>query len=612
MRTKNHQSDQGDVIELEESKDDLFARKRICIKTKLEDNILEKFKIIIRGKIFVIRAKELFAWSPVFKEVKEVEYCSDDESLNGEEAFKGENNNNSNVDNESYVDVVSNTCFGEFNGNLDGENAVEKPVNEKEQSSDPFGIYGLLGKKDDDPIEQGSTGKEPAKSLNRSVCSRVVKDTHNLDVDLGPDGRGSAHTQKKGGSVFEILDDIIKVGIAMGYSMEGCEKDIEENHTISDNFLVLYGIWKPSKTKLLVISIYAPQALSEKRLIWNYISLLISRWGGECIVMGDFNEVRCVEEHMGSVFNVHGANAFNDFISNSSLIDVRLEGFSFTWSHPSATKMIRLDRFLVSDGFTSIFPYLSAICLDRHLSDHRPILLHDAVIDYGATHFRFYHLWLSWNGFDQMITRVMVDGDWVVNPKCVKEEFRLHFASRFNDPGDTRSKISFNFPNRLSFDQVMEMECQGINIDNTVTISHLFYANDAIFIGEWSEANLNRIFQILHCFYLASGLKINVQKSHLLGVGIPHSITSAAALILGCSVMTTPFKYLDVTVGSNMSRINAWDESICKLKSRLSKWKLKMLSAHPSEICLRSFPHLCYVPLQGLGEVKVGDHVKFL
>ncbi|GJX11691.1 RNA-directed DNA polymerase, eukaryota [Tanacetum coccineum] len=66
----------------------------------------------------------------------------------------------------------------------------------------------------------------------------------------------------------------------------------KETHIISDHFLVLYGSWKPNKTKLLVISIYAPQSLAEKRLLWNYISLLISRWGGECIVMGDFNEIK--------------------------------------------------------------------------------------------------------------------------------------------------------------------------------------------------------------------------------------------------------------------------------------------------------------------------------
>ncbi|GJX34685.1 putative reverse transcriptase domain-containing protein [Tanacetum coccineum] len=50
----------GEVLDIEENRDNFFARKRICIKTNQEDNILEKFKIIVKGKIFVIRAKELF------------------------------------------------------------------------------------------------------------------------------------------------------------------------------------------------------------------------------------------------------------------------------------------------------------------------------------------------------------------------------------------------------------------------------------------------------------------------------------------------------------------------------------------------------------------------
>ncbi|GJR03803.1 RNA-directed DNA polymerase, eukaryota [Tanacetum coccineum] len=75
----------GEVLELEDNKDDCFARKRICIKTKQEDNILEKFKIIVRGKIFVVRAKELFVWSPSFKGVNDAEFVSDDDSGNGEE-----------------------------------------------------------------------------------------------------------------------------------------------------------------------------------------------------------------------------------------------------------------------------------------------------------------------------------------------------------------------------------------------------------------------------------------------------------------------------------------------------------------------------------------------
>nr|GEZ20410.1 hypothetical protein [Tanacetum cinerariifolium] len=73
-------------------------------------------------------------------------------------------------------------------------------------------------------------------------------------------------------------------------------------------------------------------------------------------------------------------------------------------------------------------------------------------------------------------------------------------------------------------------------------------------------------------------LSIDIKKSHLLGVGIPDSIVNAAAEFLSCSVMKTPFKYLGVMVGGNMSLVKSWDNTVEKLNQRLSKWKLKTLS----------------------------------
>ncbi|GJZ49499.1 hypothetical protein Tco_0603689 [Tanacetum coccineum] len=56
-----------------------------------------------------------------------------------------------------------------------------------------------------------------AKEMNNS---QVVHE----DVSFNSVG-GSGNN--KGGSVFGVLDEMIRVGRAMGYSMEGCEKDIE-------------------------------------------------------------------------------------------------------------------------------------------------------------------------------------------------------------------------------------------------------------------------------------------------------------------------------------------------------------------------------------------------
>ncbi|GJX35316.1 RNA-directed DNA polymerase, eukaryota [Tanacetum coccineum] len=202
---------------------------------------------------------------------------------------------------------------------------------------------------------------------------------------------------KEGGSILEILEEMITVGQTMGFSMEGCVKDMEkiigtqgelggilflghqyvkkDNHIISDNFVALYGTWIPNNMKLLLISVYAPQVRSSKRLLWNYLSSLIIRWKGECLVMGDFNEVRSIDERWGSTFNKQGADLFNSFISSSGLIDIQMEGYSFTWAHPSASKM-----------------------------NHRPILLKEVHSDFGPTPFRFFHSWLDLPGFDEMIS----------------------------------------------------------------------------------------------------------------------------------------------------------------------------------------------------------------
>nr|GEY85064.1 RNA-directed DNA polymerase, eukaryota [Tanacetum cinerariifolium] len=269
----------------------------------------------------------------------------------------------------------------------------------------------------------------------------------------------------------------------------------KENHIISDNFIALYGSWVSKKVKLLMRSIYAPQSSASKRILWNYISNLIGCWDGYYMVMRDFNVVRCVEDRFGSEFNAQSSNEFNCFISNSGLIEIQLEGYSFTWSLQSAKKMSKLDRFLVSDGLLSIFPHLSEIFLDRHLSDHRPILLREMIFDYGPSPFRrrleilknlhdinsanardymqkdkiqwaiegdenskFFHGIINRKRVNLAIKGVMADGDWVDNPCRVKEEFRLHFANRFRAPVDTRYKLNYTFPNKLHPDQMATLE----------------------------------------------------------------------------------------------------------------------------------------------------------
>nr|GEX03506.1 RNA-directed DNA polymerase, eukaryota [Tanacetum cinerariifolium] len=141
--------------------------------------------------------------------------------------------------------------------------------------------------------------------------------------------------------------------------------------TISDNFVAIYGTWLPSNYKV--------------------------------VVLGDFNKLRNSDERRGSCFNPTSARVFDQFISASSLVDVKMEGYTFTWSHPLGSKMSKLDRFLVSEGIFFIFPSIMAVCLDRHLSDHRLIILCEVQTDFGPISFQFYHSWISLEGFDAIV-----------------------------------------------------------------------------------------------------------------------------------------------------------------------------------------------------------------
>ncbi|GKB65013.1 RNA-directed DNA polymerase, eukaryota [Tanacetum coccineum] len=155
---------------------------------------------------------------------------------------------------------------------------------------------------------------------------------------------------------------------------------------------------------ILIVVVYAPHDVRDKRLLWDYLSHVSNQWAGEVVMMGDFNEVRYKSDRFGSNFNAHGADIFNNFIINAGLEEVPLGGSAYTWCHKSASKMSKLDRFLVSENLLNTCPNISAITLDRFLSDHRPILLREASFDYGPTPFWFFHFWFDVDGFDKFVT----------------------------------------------------------------------------------------------------------------------------------------------------------------------------------------------------------------
>nr|GEU66210.1 RNA-directed DNA polymerase, eukaryota, reverse transcriptase zinc-binding domain protein [Tanacetum cinerariifolium] len=81
----------------------------------------------------------------------------------------------------------------------------------------------------------------------------------------------------------------------------------------------------------------------------------------------------------------------------------------------------------------------------------------------------------------------------------------------------------------LSFQRVVDAGLfKGLELSSSLIISHMFYADDAIFIGQWCDGNINTLVRMI--------------------------------------------------VGGSMSRVSRWNEVVERVKNRLSKWKMKALS----------------------------------
>lgn len=101
-----------------------------------------------------------------------------------------------------------------------------------------------------------------------------------------------------------------------------------------------------------------------------------------------------------------------------------------------------------------------------------------------------------------------------------------------------------------------------------VSLSHLMYADDVTFIGEWSEINFINLNRLLRCFFLASGLCVNLVKSKVYGVGVGNDEVSRLASLLNCEPVNLPFTYLGLPVGANMRLAKHWSPVIDRFKKK--------------------------------------------
>nr|GFA43589.1 hypothetical protein CTI12_AA308650 [Tanacetum cinerariifolium] len=168
----------GNVMDIEESLGSSFARKRLTLH----------LDALLLG-------------------VQESGYNSEDDSFLGNvNNLDTPQHDKANSTGESDDEGLSDTIFGDNSQSPCHDRHDENVQETTQHSEDPFGLYKLL--------------KKPINNL-------VAEDATSLSHPPGFTPQVQSYFTHNGGSILEVLDDMIKVGRSMGYEMEGCSNDIE-------------------------------------------------------------------------------------------------------------------------------------------------------------------------------------------------------------------------------------------------------------------------------------------------------------------------------------------------------------------------------------------------
>nr|GEW95014.1 RNA-directed DNA polymerase, eukaryota [Tanacetum cinerariifolium] len=216
------------------------------------DNILEKFKVIFKGKVYTARAKELFTWTSIFLDHKESEYTSDDESLHGaKNKSVGSQHEEDDLVDDSDVEDVSETFFGDKHPSPNNSvcNSSEKENDhrgvdlntETDKVNSPL-VHTKVMNNSQKVHENMTSNGESAFNYSHNAHNggsilevlddmiRVMNNSQKVHENVTSNGESAfnySHNYHNGGSILEMLDDMIRVGQSMGYAMEGRMKDIE-------------------------------------------------------------------------------------------------------------------------------------------------------------------------------------------------------------------------------------------------------------------------------------------------------------------------------------------------------------------------------------------------
>ncbi|XP_071687435.1 uncharacterized protein [Rutidosis leptorrhynchoides] len=197
-----------------------------------------------------------------------------------------------------------------------------------------------------------------------------------------------------------------RVGFAGGQLIIWDTDQFDASDTIVfDCVLGVHGVWKATNSPVNFLNIHGPHDDAGKVRLWESLSKILGVEDEAWILCGDFNEVREEVDRLNCEFIEYLAKRFNDFISNNQLMEIPLGGRNFTRISDDGLKFSKIDRFLCTEKFFSLWKDVSAVTLERKISDHCPIMLKDEGKNFGPKPFKIFDAWLDEVGIEDVICK---------------------------------------------------------------------------------------------------------------------------------------------------------------------------------------------------------------
>nr|GEZ57332.1 RNA-directed DNA polymerase, eukaryota, reverse transcriptase zinc-binding domain protein [Tanacetum cinerariifolium] len=573
----------GELVFMDDSNSANKYSLRICVKTTFSHLIAESLKVIIKSKVYMVRVKEVIGWVPDFGEENSDEFkdYSDNNSVgkkNWVESEEGEIIPES-VQNDAFIDNI----------------AVSEPINEDSRKNQSDSMAGPVKQRNGFSILErfqefidigqamGYKMKGCEKHFRRIITS-LGDETKmvSLDVFVVKNLWGNmlfdfATTSARGrsGGILCVWDKLLFYK-KRTYVTEHCL--YIEGNGLPDDLTKYANLFRDLKDIDYKDSIdlaqkakikWAVEGDENSKIFHGIVNkkrrhLAIKAWDRSLF---DVNFPRC--SNSVQVFDLE------DMVSNEEIKraawdcgsdkspgpdDFTFEFFKNFWTIVGGDLRNAIKEFFISSSFpkgcnSSFIALIHKVMNSKHFKDFRLISL----------------IGCQYKIIGKILANrlSLVIGDIARKEQLLmfKVDFQKAFDSvRWDHLDDILSKYGFEIKWRGGLRQgdllspflfILVMESLHVSFqrlidrgmfdpillgkENRVPISHLFYADDAMFIGKWSRSNVNVLMMMLHCFSLASGLKVNVHKSSIYGVGVRQADVHHMAKNFGCISNNLPF-----------------------------------------------------------------------